>query len=142
VRREDIVRAARQWLGTPYHHQASRRGIGCDCLGLVRGVWRETVGAEPEATPAYSPDWAEARGEESLLAAACRHFTPAEAIRPGALLLFRWREGAPAKHAGVATAPERFVHAYDAAGQAVEGTLVPAWRRRLAGVFDFPGVED
>jgi NlpC/P60 family putative phage cell wall peptidase len=39
-----VVAAARDWLGTPYHDQASVKGVGCDCLGLVRGVWREVVG--------------------------------------------------------------------------------------------------
>jgi NlpC/P60 family putative phage cell wall peptidase len=136
------VAAARAYVGTPYHHQASRRGLGCDCLGLVRGVWRDVVGAEPEAVPAYSPDWAEAHGAETLLAAARRHFVPADAVRAGSLLVFRWRPEAPAKHAGIATGPDSFVHAYDAAGRAVEGTLAPVWRRRLAGVFDFPGVCD
>ena len=38
-----IVDLARGWIGTPYLHQASCRGIGCDCLGLVRGVWRDGV---------------------------------------------------------------------------------------------------
>ena len=51
MRRDEIVEAARAWLGTPYHHQASLRGVGCDCLGLVRGVWRELYGPEPEAAP-------------------------------------------------------------------------------------------
>lgn len=142
MRREAIVAAARRWVGTPYHHQASCRGVGCDCLGLVRGVWREVVGGEPEAAPAYSPDWAEARGEETLLAAARRHFVAADEVRPGALLVFRWKAGAPAKHVGIATACGRFVHAYDAAGRAVEGAIAPVWSRRLAAVFDFPGVSD
>ncbi len=31
--REDIVRAARGWIGTPYRHQASLKGVGTDCLG-------------------------------------------------------------------------------------------------------------
>ena len=47
--REAIVAAARGWIGTPYQHQGSLRGVGCDCLGLVRGVWREVIGAEPAA---------------------------------------------------------------------------------------------
>ena len=38
--------AARAWLGTPYRHQASVKGVGADCLGLVRGLWREVAGAE------------------------------------------------------------------------------------------------
>ena len=54
-----VLAAARGWLGTPYRHQASVKGVGADCLGLVRGVWREMVGAEPETLPAYTADWAE-----------------------------------------------------------------------------------
>ena len=51
----DHRRGARGWIGTPYRHQASLKGVGCDCLGLVRGVWREVMGEEPEAPPAYRP---------------------------------------------------------------------------------------
>jgi NlpC/P60 family putative phage cell wall peptidase len=64
--RTRIIAEARAWIGTPYRHQASRKGVGCDCLGLVRGVWRALIGEEPQITPAYSRDWAEASGEESL----------------------------------------------------------------------------
>ncbi|MEM9842167.1 MAG: peptidase P60, partial [Pseudomonadota bacterium] len=39
--RAEVIEAARAWLGTPYRHQASRRGVGADCLGLIRGVWRD-----------------------------------------------------------------------------------------------------
>jgi NlpC/P60 family putative phage cell wall peptidase len=38
---EHLVTLARGWIGTPYRHQASLKGVGCDCLGLLRGVWRE-----------------------------------------------------------------------------------------------------
>jgi len=63
---DEIVAAARGWLGTPYRHQAACRGAGCDCLGLVRGVWREVVGDEPDRPPAYSVDWSEPAREEVL----------------------------------------------------------------------------
>ena len=142
MRRAEIVAVARGWIGTRYHHQGSRRGVGCDCLGLVRGVWREMVGPEPERAPPYSPDWAEAKGEETLLDAATRHFAPADEVRPGTVLVFRWRASSPAKHLGIATGEGRFVHAYDAAGRVVEGTLSAPWRRRIAAMFDFPGVTD
>ena len=36
---EAIIAAAKEWRGTPYHHQQSQKGVGCDCLGLVRGVY-------------------------------------------------------------------------------------------------------
>ena len=54
-----VIAIARSWLGTPYHDQASLRGVGCDCLGLARGVWREIVGPELFPIPAYSRDWGE-----------------------------------------------------------------------------------
>ncbi len=142
MRRGDIVAAARAWVGTPYRHQASFRAVGCDCLGLVRGVWRDLLGAEPEMAPPYSPDWAEAFGQETLLEAAERHFQRCEEIKAGTVLVFRWKAGTPAKHIGIAVAPDRFVHAYDQVGRAVEGALVPVWRRRLTATFDFPGVTD
>jgi cell wall-associated NlpC family hydrolase len=51
-----VVAVARDWGGTPYVHQASARGAGTDCLGLLRGEWREVLGREPEHVPAYSMD--------------------------------------------------------------------------------------
>jgi len=142
VNRADIVAAARGWIGTPYHHQASCREAGADCLGLLRGVWRECVGDEPEAAPPYSADWAEAHGAETLLGAVQRHFVPAPAVRPGSVLVFRWKAVAPAKHVGIAVGGGRFVHAYDSAGRVAEGTLGAPWLRRLTAIFDFPGVSD
>jgi len=143
VNRARIVAEARQWIGTPYRHQASLKGIGCDCLGLIRGVWRALYGPEPESTPAYAPDWAEATGTEALAEAARRHMIeidPRE-FAPGDLLLFRWRAGFPAKHAAIATAPDLMVHAHDGAAVA-EVAIAPWWRRRLAYAFRFPGVID
>lgn len=136
----EVVRIARDWIGTPYRHQGARRGVGCDCLGLVRGIWRERYGAEPEAPPPYGIDWAERGGEERLRAAAISHFgapVATEGMAPGDLLLFRWQEGAAAKHLGILSAPDRFIHAYEAAG-VIESALVPSWRRRVVGVWRWP----
>jgi NlpC/P60 family putative phage cell wall peptidase len=136
---EQIIAEARSWIGTPYRHQASLKGVGCDCLGLVRGVWRAVLGDEPEKTSAYAPDWAEATGEERLAAAARRHLIEVIPIgaQPGDVLLFRWRQHLPAKHAAILTAPDRMIHAHDGAAVA-EVHFVPFWRRRLAFAFRFP----
>jgi NlpC/P60 family putative phage cell wall peptidase len=134
-----IVAAARGWIGTPYLHQASVRGVGCDCLGLVRGVWREIVGDEPETPGPYTPDWAEAGGRETLLDAANRYFQPVSAGLPfaGAVLLFRWRDGLPVKHTGIATGPTSMVHAHDGA-KVAEVAIGPWWQRHIAQVLRFP----
>ena len=96
-----VVAAARGWIGTPYVHQASVRGAGADCLGLIRGVWREIHGKEPEEPPPCTADWGETGREELLLAAGLRHMAPATGDwAEGQVLLFRMREGAVAKHLG------------------------------------------
>lgn len=145
VSRLRIVDAARAWMGTPYVHQASAKGAGCDCLGLIRGVWRELYGAEPEAPPAYTADWSErlwknGAGDEPLLDAARRHLRerPDGTVEPGDVLVFRVMADGPAKHCAIASAPARFIHAY--AGRAVVETWMNRWwRARLVGVFSFPG---
>lgn len=142
VARCDIVRAARGWIGTPYRHQAARRGAGADCLGLVRGVWAELYGAEPEPVPAYSMDWSEPQGAERLWAAARRHLNelPVGIPAAGQVILFRMRAGSVAKHLGIVTeagAQTAFVHAYARHG-VIESPLSAPWRRRIVARFEFP----
>ena len=143
---ETILVAARGWIGTPYVHQKSTKGAGCDCLGLLRGVWREVVGQEPEAITSYSMDWSEPQGEERLWAAALRHLQPKGKTNeaPGDVLLFRMRQGSVAKHVGIAGNIGRspsFVHAYSKHG-VVESPLSQPWRRRIVARFEFPEETD
>lgn len=141
--RREAVAEARSWIGTPYCHQASMRGAGADCLGLLRGVWRAAIGVEPENPPAYSADWSEASGEERLLMAAMRHLLPIDRAEAGLgdVLLFRMRASAPAKHVGLlasaALEPGRIIHAYSGHG-VCETYLTTSWQRKLAAVFRFP----
>lgn len=138
--RSVIVATARSWAGTRYHHQASCRGVGTDCLGLVRGVYREVYGVDAEQPPAYSADWAEALGRETLLEAAARHLAAKKIgdAMPGDVVVFRIRREARAKHVAILTSATTMVHAVETSG-AVEAILTPWWRRRIAAVFAFPG---
>lgn len=142
-----MAERARAWIGTPYRHQASLKGEGADCLGLVRGLWREAFGPEPETPPPYTSDWAETGGEEVLLAALRRWMVEIrpEAAGSGDVLVFRMAPGSPAKHCGVLSAGSvgsdageaRMIHAYW--GRAVvESWLGVWWRARLAAAFAWP----
>ena len=144
--RQAVLAETRSWLGVSYRHQASLKGVACDCLGLVRGVWREVIGPEPQGPPDYRADWAETGTEETLLAAARRHMVeldPDEA-QPGDVLLFRMTPDALVKHAAilsVAASPvepqRRMIHAYW--GRAcVESWIGPWWARRISHAFAFP----
>jgi NlpC/P60 family putative phage cell wall peptidase len=161
IQRSAIIAEARDWIGTPYMHQASAKHAGCDCLGLVRGVWRALYGAEPEAPPAYTPDWAERAGAETLLDAARRNMREVAIgqAAPGDVLLFRMHTQAPAKHCAILDAPNReigkspiytgdfptsrsgdfIIHAYW--GRAVvRSRFAPWWRARCVAAFSFPDV--
>lgn len=138
-RRAQLLNEARRWIGTPYCHQASTRGAGADCLGLVRGLWRALHGNEPPGIPPYGADWAETGGAEALWQALTRHLRPpGPTPEPGDVLLFRMRAGSVAKHLGVltATGPDaRFIHAYCGHG-VVESPLSTPWARRIVARFD------
>ncbi|MEX2126978.1 MAG: NlpC/P60 family protein [Xanthobacteraceae bacterium] len=149
--RQRIVETARGWVGTPYRHQGSLKGAGADCLGLVRGVWRDLYGAEPEPIVPYSPNWAEESRAETLRDAAGRHMPSVgdglagerllALVRPGDLILIRVRERGPAKHAAILSKPGFIVHAYDRHA-VMESALPEAWRRKVAFAFVFPGILD
>jgi len=136
---DTVIAAARRWLGTPYHDQATLRGVGCDCLGLARGIWRDVVGAEPQAIPPYSRDWGET-GVREVLADGARAMMieiPLADIGPSALVLFRMAPHAIAKHVGILTAPDSFIHAYHRLGVIEEPLTTPS-ARRIAVAFRFP----
>jgi NlpC/P60 family putative phage cell wall peptidase len=136
---DGVVAIARAWIGTPYRHQASLKGVGCDCLGLLRGVWRELFGAEPEGLPAYSPDWAEATGAETLYMALGRHLheIPIAAIAPGDIALFRMMRHGPAKHCGIVAEKGgalTLIHTRQNK-RVSEEAFSPLWQKKLAYAF-------
>jgi NlpC/P60 family putative phage cell wall peptidase len=142
---EHLVTLARGWIGTPYRHQASLKGVGCDCLGLLRGVWREALGPEPEEAPPYAASWAESApcGADPLAEAARRHLVPVplppagDEPAAGDVLLFRFRAHLPARHCAIASGGASMIHAHDRAA-VTEVALSGWWRRHLAHVFRFP----
>lgn len=133
------VEIARSWIGTPYHHQASLRGVGADCLGLVRGVWRGLYGCDPDVHVAYSADWAETSGREAMLTGAARHLMAIDpaTLAAGDVVVFRLRPHTVAKHAGIMSGSTTMIHAMEGS-TASEVFLSAWWRRRIAGAFRFP----
>ena len=140
--RIEVVECARGWIGTPYRRRASMMGAGADCLGLLRGVWRELCGPEPLSVPVYSDDWLEMHQKDTLLYALQSVLLTAEGSVPraGSVLAFRFGRNRTCKHVGILTANgahPRFVHSYCRYG-VVETSLDRVWRRRIAAIFDFP----
>jgi len=108
--RDLIIAEARSWIGTPFHWEASVKGVGCDCKGLVAGVARNL--GRPEAATAFANATAYhrqvdtkllRRGLESL-------FDLAATPSPGDVLLLT--VGGRAQHMAIMTAPGRMIHTY------------------------------
>lgn len=138
VTREQVVAEARAWIGTPWHHQAAVKGVGCDCTGLVRGV----IGTFRELPPELiRMSYARVPDGVTLLRL-CRqhlHEVPASDAQPGDVLAFRYNQHP--QHLGIAAdyvhGGLSMIHALDQAGRGkvVEHRLDATWRRRIVGVF-------
>jgi len=99
--RQAIVREARSWLGTPYHHAGRVKGKrgGVDCAMLPAEVYTAVGAIPPAEVQDYSPQWHLHRDEELYLGAVLGH---AREIKgpplPGDFVLFKvgrcWAHGA------------------------------------------------
>lgn len=144
--RAQILATTRTWIGTPYRNQASAKGAGADCLGLLRGVFRETYELEtdPVKVPPYKPDWYERTQRDMLLQAAQEHLIerPVDGPwMPGMVLLFRMKPGVGIKHCAIYCGGDKMIHAYDRQ-KVDECNMGHFWTSRVVAVFDFPGLED
>ena len=110
--RSQVVTAARQWLGTPYHPGADVRGTGVDCGMLLVRVFVDLGLCEPFDPRPYAPDWHMHRDEERYLGFLLERCREAAVPLPGDILVMRY--GRCYSHAGIVTraAPPTMIHAY------------------------------
>lgn len=106
---------ARRWIGTPYIQGAALRGVGCDCIGLIRGVYGEITGAAAPPAPAWRDDWARPGGR-ALITGAARYLMAVDlrAARPGDVLVLR--DGARLAHIVILDGPAEILHAAEGLG--------------------------
>ena len=57
AQRKAVIAEAETWLGTPYHHMARVKGVGCDCLTLLAAVYYSAEVIPAIDIPYYPPDW-------------------------------------------------------------------------------------
>jgi NlpC/P60 family putative phage cell wall peptidase len=144
--REQIIAEARRWVGTPYHHQAALIGVGCDCVGLIRGVGHST-GAMP-----LDPDgWRQFAGygrlpnPRRMKEGMERFLVPAPGLPQIAdIAWLQWRADLPMHLAILATDTRgglTLIHSYSEAGCVVEHGMTPEWHNRVLSWWRYPNVE-
>lgn len=140
--REAIVIEARQWIGTPFAHQASLKGIGCDCIGLVSGVGRALgfKDAERFRDDTRFRGYARTPEPKMLAAAVAEYLDPVdfESTDPGDILLFRFKEEPQHFALLVERGFERYmIHCYMQARGVVENRIDEKWRGRIVGAYKY-----
>lgn len=135
---DEIIAATRSWLGTSYRHQASCMGVGCDCLGLIRGVWRELYDELTIKIPPYAQFEKDVKGASQLLIAAQKYLCQVETTpKSGQVLLFQLHRKIPPRHCGIIVNNSKFIHAQERLG-VVEVNLDSRWMRRIHSIYSFP----
>lgn len=112
------LEVARRWIGTPYVLLAALRGVGCDCVGLIRGVRGEILGQPPVKVPPWRPDWANDT-DRVLVNAALRWMDPIrpKSAQPGHMVVLRV-QGTREAHCGILEEGDRIIHAVEGVGVA------------------------
>lgn len=140
VTREQVVTAARGWIGTPFHHQGRAKGVGVDCAGVLVEVARELgIGDVDIQGYGHRPD---SRELERL----CHQhmtFVPLLQSAPGDVLLIEV-DGMP-QHIAFFTrlnGEAAMLHSYAPARKVVEHRIDETWAQRIVAAFRLPGIED
>jgi cell wall-associated NlpC family hydrolase len=139
-----MLAAARAALGTPFHHQGRKPGIGLDCIGLIVIALR-AAGMNVQDRTDYSrrPDGKTlvaaleehgAKQVADIRASGCAVAqSEPEKIRAGNVLVFRYDK--QPQHVALATGPDSMIHSFAPAGEVVETLIGDYWKRRLIAVY-------
>lgn len=109
--RQQVVREARSWIGTPYEHCADIKGVGVDCGMLIVRVFNDLgIHTVPDPRP-YTPDWHMHRVEENYLMRVLAHGKVVETPQIGDVMLFK--VGRCYSHGGIVSKldPLTIIHA-------------------------------
>lgn len=135
-----IVQTAREYLGTPYHHQGRVKGHGIDCVGLIVCVARECGRIDPSVeVTGYSriPDG------KSLMRHLHAHLDPIEKtdMQPGDVICVafdKWPQ-----HVGIVGnywhGGLSIIHADNQRGSVIETRLMFSDYMRYVAAFRFRG---
>ncbi|MGH6984585.1 MAG: hypothetical protein ACREEI_10205 [Stellaceae bacterium] len=159
--RADVIRCARAWLRTPYHHGGRIKGAGVDCAMLLAEIYAEAGLVPPLAIPHYPPDWHLHRDAERYLGVLLDHAVeyvpviaspPGEAIQPGSLRrnalrddgevvvphrailpadIALWRFGRCFSHGAIVVDWPVVIHAYLGRGCVLEDAGKAEWLLRI-----------
>lgn len=136
----DIVTEARQWIGTPWHHQGRVKQVGVDCLGLIVGCARALeIPLQDVTNYGRLPDPIVARKElrrQLIQLQLCD-------VQPGDILYLRWLNSP--QHFAIFTG-DGLIHAYSKIrhtgemGRVIEHRMSDRWWSMVMDIYRLKGL--
>ena len=139
VTRQMIVEKAREYLDTPFHHQGRLKGVGVDCIGLLRCVADE-IFPPNELSNHDCPNYARIPQGTKILDEMDKVLVriPKSKAALGDVYIF-WTDPSTKhpQHAALIT-DIGIIHTWERAGKVVETHLGEFWEERVLCTFTFP----
>jgi cell wall-associated NlpC family hydrolase len=107
--REAVITEAKNWLGTPWHHQANLKAVGVDCGYFILEVFANAGLIEKQPIENYPRDWALHKSEERFLAVVERYAHPITEPKTGDIAVFKY--GRTFSHGAIVLDYPHLIHA-------------------------------
>ncbi len=138
--REQVITQAREWIGTPFQHQARVKGVACDCLGLVIGVCRELGCVAPD----FDVNAYNRQPDGSRMLVTCDQYMPrVKEMQPGDMVVVSMDKDP--QHVGIIAEYRpgvlSIIHALQKHGAVVETRLMFSRAMRFVAAYSLPGVQ-
>lgn len=136
MKQEELIAAAESMIGTPFHAQGRKPGVGLDCIGMVACAARQSGFLFQDQT-AYPM-----RPNGALQPVLEHYLTRIEAseLHPGDVLLMAF-SGMEPHHVALYVGEGQIIHAYTQARKTVKQTYSKYWQEKTVAVYRFPGIE-
>lgn len=114
TQRENIVKVAKSWYGTPYRGWTCVKGVGADCGQLLKGVFMEAGIQPPDGIPTpkdYALDIAQHRASTEYKDTIEKYMReiPESEVKPGDVVVYRL--GLAFAHAAIVVKwPDHIIH--------------------------------
>lgn len=142
---EAIVAEARSWIGTPFHWEASVKGVGCDCKGLLAGVARACGRGEGDSIEALLGGYSRRIDGAALRAGLARLFLPVQPRadwHPGDILQLAVGATRAPVHLALYAGAGTMIHTYSKGPAAViEVPLGQVWRAAVVSAWRWKSLD-
>lgn len=149
--REKLQKIGREWLGTPYRHQAKLKGVGVDCVGLCIGIGLESHFLPPMTPEEWQPfaRYSRTPNPDKMTEALNLFMRPVvDTPRAGDWAFIEWRTGQgralPMHMAMLCDGPNgpTILHAFETRGAVVEHGFESGWPEQVVSWWRYPRLDE